>query len=69
VCSSDLNPETKRQSAQWKHTDTPPPKRFRVSASAENMMVAIFWDSEGVIFTHCVTEGTTVAGASYQDVF
>jgi len=37
-----FNPETKRQSAQWKHTDSPPPKKFRVTASAEKMMVAIF---------------------------
>ncbi|XP_067005625.2 protein GVQW3-like [Anabrus simplex] len=30
-----FNPEPKRQSAQWKHTDSPPPKKFRVTASAE----------------------------------
>jgi len=44
-----FNPETKRQSAQWKHTDSPLPKKFRLTASAEKMMVAMFWDSEGVI--------------------
>ena len=44
-----LNPGTKRQSAQWKHADSPPPKKFRVTASAEKMIVAMFWDSEGVI--------------------
>ena len=44
-----FNPETKRQSVQWKHTDSPPPKKFRVTASAEKIMVAMFWDSEGVI--------------------
>jgi len=44
-----FNPETKRQSAQWKHTDSPPPKKFRVTASSEKMMVAMFWDSESVI--------------------
>ena len=63
-----FNPETKRQSAQWKHSDSPPPKKFRVSASAEKMMVAIFWDSDGVILTHCVPQGTTVTGASYEEV-
>lgn len=26
-----FNPETKRQSSQWKHTDSPPQKKFRVS--------------------------------------
>ncbi|XP_068081357.1 protein GVQW3-like [Anabrus simplex] len=54
-----FNPETKRQSAQWKHTDSPPPKKFRVSASAEKMMMSMFWDSKGVILTHCVPKGTT----------
>ena len=49
-----FNPETKQQSTQWKHTDSPPPKKFRVTASAEKMMVAMFWDSEGVTVTHCV---------------
>ena len=63
-----FNPETKRQSAQWKHTESPPPKKFRVTTSAEKMMVAIFWDSEGVILTHCVPKGTTVTGQSYEDV-
>jgi len=63
-----FNPETKRQSAQWKHTDSPPPKKFRVTTSAEKMMVAMFWDSEGVVLTHCVPKGTTVTGQSYEDV-
>lgn len=63
-----FNPETKRQSAQWKHTDSPPPKKFRVSASAEKMMVAMFWDSDGVILSHCVPKGTTVTGTSYENI-
>jgi len=63
-----FNPETKRQLAQWKHTDSPPPKKFRVSASAEKMMLAMFWDSEGVILTHCVPKSTTVTGQTYEDV-
>jgi len=49
-----FNPETKRQLAERKHTDLLPPKKFRVTASAEKMMVAMFWDSQGVIRTHCV---------------
>ncbi|PSN47782.1 hypothetical protein C0J52_15225 [Blattella germanica] len=28
----------------------------------------MFWDSDGVILTHCVPRGTTVTGAFYQDV-
>jgi len=62
-----FNPETKRQLAQWKHTDSPPPKKFRVTASAEKIMVAMFWNSEGIILTHCVPKNTTVTGETYED--
>jgi len=63
-----FNPETKRQSAQWKHTDSPPPKKFRITASAEKIMVAMFWDNKGVILTHCFPKITTVTGETYEDV-
>jgi len=63
-----FNPETKRQSAQWKHTDSPPLKKFWVTASAEKMMVAMFWGSKGVILTHCIPKSTTVTGETYEDV-
>jgi len=32
------------------------------------MIVAKFWDSEGVILTHCVPKSTTVTGETYEDV-
>jgi len=38
-----FNPETKRQSAQWKHTNSPPPKKFRVTASAFNLLAPEFY--------------------------
>ena len=63
-----FNPETKRQSAQWMRTDSPPPMKFRVTASAEKMMVGKFWDSEGVILTHCVHKSTTVKCETYENV-
>ena len=62
-----FNPETKRQSAKWKHSDSPLPKTFRVTASAEKMMVDMFWDSEGLILAHCVPKRTTVTGGNYED--
>ena len=63
-----FNPETKRQSAQWKYNDTTPPKKFRVTANAEGMMVAMFWNSEGVILTHCVPKSATLTGETYEDM-
>ena len=63
-----FNPETKWSSVQWKHTDSPPLKKFRVTASAEKIMLAMFRDSKGVIFTHCIPKSTTVRGETYEDV-
>ena len=57
-----FNPETKWKSTQWKHTDSLPPKKFRVTASAEKMMVAMFWASEGLLLTHCIPKSTAVMG-------
>jgi hypothetical protein len=63
-----VNSETRRQLDQWKHTDSPPPRKFRVTACAEKMVVAMFWESEGVILTHCVPNSKTVTGETYEDV-
>jgi histone-lysine N-methyltransferase SETMAR len=32
------------------------------------MMVAMFWDSEGLILTHCFPKSTTVTGETYEDM-
>ena len=61
-------PETKRQSKQWKHVDSPPPKKFRQCDSAEKVLYAIFWDSEGIILAHPVPKGTTITGRYYRDL-
>lgn len=64
--NSSCNPETKHQSALWKHTDSPPPKKFRLNASAEKLMVTMFMIvvSKGVVLTHYVPKGSTMTSAS-----
>ena len=47
-----FNPETKRQSAQWKHTDSPLPKKFPVTASAEKLLL----DDRLCIRVHLMTD-------------
>ena len=42
------DPETKAQSMQWKHLDSPPPKKARVQPSAGKVMLTVFWDQDGV---------------------
>lgn len=64
--NSSFNPENKHQSAQWKHTDSPPPKKLRLNTSVEKLMVAMFMIvvSKGVVLTHYVPKGTTMTSAS-----
>jgi len=40
-------PESKRQSMQWKHPSSPANKKFKTQASAGKVMLTIFWDVNG----------------------
>ena len=42
--------ETKRQSMQWKHPSSPPPKKGKVVSSAGKVMASVFWDAKGIVF-------------------
>ena len=64
-----FNPETNRQSKQWKqHSDSPPSKKFRVGASAEIILYSIFWDQKGVILSYPLPKGMTITGECYRDI-
>jgi len=63
-----FNPETKRQLKQWKHSDSPPPKKFRVGTSAEKILYSIFWDQKGVILSYPLRKGMTIPGECYRDI-
>jgi histone-lysine N-methyltransferase SETMAR len=59
------DPETKRQSMQWKHVNSPPPKKFCVQKSAGKVMATVFWDAEGIIMVDYLEKGKTVSGEYY----
>ncbi|GFV05259.1 histone-lysine N-methyltransferase SETMAR [Trichonephila clavipes] len=40
-------PETKRDSMQWKHASSPPPKKFRAVKSAGKVLLTVFFDVQG----------------------
>ena len=42
-----FDPESKKQSMQWKHSGSPSPKKFK-KASAGKVMASILWDNQGV---------------------
>lgn len=62
------DPETKQESMQWKHLDSPPPRKFRTQPSAGKVMATIFWDTEGVILIDYLPPKTTVTGQYYAGV-
>jgi len=56
-------PESKRQSMQWKHPSSPANKKFKTQASAGKVMLTIFWDVNGPILVHFQEKGQTVTSA------
>jgi histone-lysine N-methyltransferase SETMAR len=62
------DPETKQASMQWKHSDSPPPKKARTQPSAGKIMATIFWDAEGIILIDYLPHKTTITGSYYVEV-
>jgi len=61
------DPETKRQSMDWKSPQFPRKKKARMSKSKFKAMI-IFFDIQGVIYIDWVTEGQTVNQVYYKNV-
>ena len=62
------DPETKRQSTQWKHAGSPRPKKVRQSKSTDKLLMIPFFDSTGMIYMHWVLTGLTVNKEYYVEV-
>lgn len=63
-----FEPESKQQSAIWKHPSSPSPVKARLSKSAGKVMSIIFCDSKGIVLNHMVPAKTTVNGEYYAHV-
>ena len=61
-------PETKRQSSQWKHVCFPIPKKARQIKSTHKPVMIPFFDSTGMIYMHCVPTGQAVNKECYVEV-
>ncbi|XP_076044679.1 histone-lysine N-methyltransferase SETMAR-like [Oratosquilla oratoria] len=57
-----FEPETKRQSMQWRHTSSLVPKKARVVSSAGRVMSSVFWDAKGIVFIDYLQKGQTSNG-------
>ena len=62
------DPETKRQSSQWKHAGSPRPKKARQSKSTHKLLMIPFFDSTGMIYMHWVPTGQIVNKEYYVEV-
>ena len=60
-----FDPETKRQSMEWHHLDSPTKKKPKTMPSAKKITGTIFWDAEGCIFIEFLEPGKTIIAARY----
>ena len=60
-----FEPETKRQSMQWKHSTSPAPKKANVVSSAGKVMASVFCDAKGILFIDYLQKGKTINGEYY----
>ncbi|XKL66254.1 hypothetical protein PGB90_009674 [Kerria lacca] len=58
-------PETKRSSMEWKHKDSPRTKKAKTIISARKVMLTVFFDHEGVVYSEFAPKGSTVNSKSY----
>ena len=62
------DPETKRQSSQWKHAGSPRPKNDRPSKSTHKILMIPFFDSTNMIYMHRIPTGQTVNKQYYVEI-
>lgn len=62
------DPETKEASKQWKHVESPPPKKAKTQPSAGKVMLTVFWDQDGVLLTDYLAKGHTITGQYYSQL-
>jgi histone-lysine N-methyltransferase SETMAR len=59
------DPENKRQSMECCHSGSPSVKKFKTLPSAKKVMLTIFWDASGVLYTEFLTKGSMVNSDRY----
>ena len=59
------DPESKMQSMQYRHKNSPAPKKFKVVASARKVLLTMLWDMEGIVHIEFLEQGTTINSERY----
>jgi hypothetical protein len=60
-----FDPETKWQSMEKHHLDSPTTKKPKIMTSANKIMGSVFWDAEGFILIEFLELGKTINAAHY----
>lgn len=60
-----FEPENKRQSMQWRHVTSPPPRKFKTIPSTKKVMATVFWDFQGVLLIDFLPNGQTINANRY----
>ena len=58
-------PESKRQSMEWRHVNSPLKKKFKTLPSAGKVMCTVFWNRRGVILLDFLESGQTINSDRY----
>jgi len=58
-------PETKRQSMEWHHPQSPRKEKFKTTPSAGKSMTTIFWDTDRVILVDVMARAETINSDMY----
>ena len=64
-----FDPESNRQSMQWKHSGTHPPKQYKIVSSTGKVIASVFRDSQGLIIIDYLEQGQTINGTYYAAEF
>jgi len=63
-----FDPESKRQSMEWRSLSSPQPKNSRLQKSKVKTVLIAFFNSDGIIHKEFVPAGQTVNSAFYEEV-
>ncbi|KFD52818.1 hypothetical protein M513_06309, partial [Trichuris suis] len=61
--------ESEQQSRQWKHVNSPRPKRARLEPRLGKILATIFWVAEGILLIDYMEDGGTITGKYYANLF
>ncbi|KAG8190149.1 hypothetical protein JTE90_026716 [Oedothorax gibbosus] len=60
-----VTPESKQQSMEWRHSDSPKQVKFKQTISARKIMCTVFWDRKGVLLVDFLPRNETINAAAY----